>query len=86
MGLETKNGKQKKKWTRDSLTHINDNVILGFKSKELDAIWKKIDPDDYQSLSQEEVGAFFKFKVETTEELTRKKLNTHLKDSPKKKR
>lgn len=34
----------KKKWSRESLSLVNDELVLGFREKTLEEVWKVLDP------------------------------------------
>lgn len=60
MGLTGK----RTKWDSKSLSLVNDEMVLGFTSAELNEVWKKFDEKEDQTLSRTEVARLFDMKYE----------------------
>jgi Ca2+-binding EF-hand superfamily protein len=74
----------RKKWNRQSLALVSEEMVLGFREAELGEIWGLMDPHGEGSLTKEEVAEAFSYEVEKRDELTRKQVQS-IKDLPRKK-
>ena len=57
----------RRKWNRDSLIEVYEELEMGFTNNELGAIWDEKDTTKDGSLSTSEVAAFFRYSCESDE-------------------